>query len=269
MNNISYRNLYNNRLEDEKKSLHTVIRIVMIVVTIFLVKDLLINFYHEATITVTWVRVSFILLSFISLLNFKRIKDFRHLCYGSVAWLLFYFALKLSVNVILGQKLASYLFFDSIIILAIYTIIPLYLKGKLTMALFFTVIDIVIFFNAQELLALNKFNVLFAFLSANVVGFFAARIKEQSIYERYKVYLREHELLERLHLQVEEVNRLSGLLPICGSCKSVRDDQGYWQRVDEYLAENAGIVLTHGVCPNCADEQLEEFKKKSQKNFQN
>lgn len=56
-----------------------------------------------------------------------------------------------------------------------------------------------------------------------------------------------HELQEAL----AQVNTLSGLLPICASCKKIRDDQGYWQEVEQYLAEHSDAVFSHGLCPDC------------------
>jgi len=69
------------------------------------------------------------------------------------------------------------------------------------------------------------------------------------------------------HLQVQhdelmqthaEVQTLSGLLPICAWCKKVRDDDGYWQQVDEYFCRHSNVRFTHGVCQDCMDRVSEE-----------
>lgn len=57
--------------------------------------------------------------------------------------------------------------------------------------------------------------------------------------------------LQRILAQVKE---LRGLLPICSSCKSIRDDQGYWTKLEAYLAQNANVQLSHGMCPSCASK---------------
>jgi GAF domain-containing protein len=67
----------------------------------------------------------------------------------------------------------------------------------------------------------------------------------------------QEKLIGELRLALREVNTLSGLLPICASCKSVRDDQGYWHRVESYLHTHSDLEFTHGLCPRCARE-LEE-----------
>ena len=44
---------------------------------------------------------------------------------------------------------------------------------------------------------------------------------------------------------------LSGLLPICASCKKVRDDGGYWNQIEEYISAHSEAEFSHGVCPDC------------------
>ena len=63
-------------------------------------------------------------------------------------------------------------------------------------------------------------------------------------------------LIEELTESLKQIKTLSGLLPICASCKRIRDDQGYWQQVETYLAEHTNAGFTHGICPDC----LEKFK---------
>jgi DNA-binding NtrC family response regulator len=61
---------------------------------------------------------------------------------------------------------------------------------------------------------------------------------------------------ERLIIELQEalarVKTLTGLLPICSSCKKIRDDKGYWNRLETYIQEHSAATLTHGICPECA-----------------
>jgi GAF domain-containing protein len=52
------------------------------------------------------------------------------------------------------------------------------------------------------------------------------------------------------------VHTLAGMLPICGWCKNVRDDQGYWQNVESFLKTRTEADLTHGICPDCAKKHF-------------
>ncbi|MGD9248582.1 MAG: hypothetical protein PVI60_11525, partial [Desulfobacteraceae bacterium] len=49
-----------------------------------------------------------------------------------------------------------------------------------------------------------------------------------------------------------EVERLSGFLPICASCKRIRDDEGGWQQIEDYIAKHSEADFSHGICPECA-----------------
>ena len=49
----------------------------------------------------------------------------------------------------------------------------------------------------------------------------------------------------------EEVKILSGLLPICASCKKIRDDEGLWKQVEEYISVHSEAQFSHGICPDC------------------
>jgi DNA-binding response OmpR family regulator len=63
-------------------------------------------------------------------------------------------------------------------------------------------------------------------------------------------------LMVELQDALENVRTLSGLLPICASCKKIRDDKGYWATVESYLAHHSGAQFTHGLCPECAQNFL-------------
>lgn len=58
---------------------------------------------------------------------------------------------------------------------------------------------------------------------------------------------------ERDNLQkaLEEIKTLKGLIPICSSCKSIRDDQGYWNQMEAYISQHSEAEFSHSICPNC------------------
>jgi len=70
---------------------------------------------------------------------------------------------------------------------------------------------------------------------------------------------------ERLVLELQDalskVKTLSGLLPICSSCKKVRDDKGYWREVEEYIRDHSEADFSHGICPECVEKEIEEFDR--------
>jgi PAS domain S-box-containing protein len=69
------------------------------------------------------------------------------------------------------------------------------------------------------------------------------------------------QLIQRLQDALTKIKVLRGLIPICASCKSIRDDKGYWHKVEEYIRDHSEAQLTHGVCPACARKLYPEFYK--------
>ena len=69
---------------------------------------------------------------------------------------------------------------------------------------------------------------------------------------------RAEEEKERLIVELQQalasIKTLSGLLPICASCKKIRDDDGYWKMVETYVAEHSDAEFSHGICPDCGKE---------------
>ena len=57
--------------------------------------------------------------------------------------------------------------------------------------------------------------------------------------------------VEELTAARDSVRTLTGLIPICASCKKIRDDTGYWQSVEKYVQDHTAATFTHGICPAC------------------
>jgi YesN/AraC family two-component response regulator len=66
-------------------------------------------------------------------------------------------------------------------------------------------------------------------------------------------------LLGELQAALKKVKLLSGFLPICASCKKIRDDSGYWQQIEGYIRDHSEAEFSHGICPDCARKLYPEF----------
>lgn len=84
------------------------------------------------------------------------------------------------------------------------------------------------------------------FMVALFVGLLIAHVQQRNL---------------ELSSALAEVKTLSGLLPICAWCKKIRDDDGYWQQIDDYLGSHSKIRFTHGVCTDCAEGFRDELTK--------
>lgn len=73
------------------------------------------------------------------------------------------------------------------------------------------------------------------------------------------------QLIRELETAAANIKTLGGLLPICSSCKKIRNDHGYWDRVELFIAQHTQATFTHGLCPDClksAYDELEVYKAK-------
>ncbi len=61
----------------------------------------------------------------------------------------------------------------------------------------------------------------------------------------------------------EKIHTLQGMLPICASCKKIRDSKGYWNQIEDYLRKNADIEFTHGLCEDCYQKYIAEIPESS------
>jgi PAS domain S-box-containing protein len=84
----------------------------------------------------------------------------------------------------------------------------------------------------------------------------------RDISERKEQERQREELIKELQDALAKVKQLEGMLPICSWCKKVRDDKGYWQKIEAYIGLHTKAGITHGICPDCAKKVLDELKSK-------
>jgi PAS domain S-box-containing protein len=80
----------------------------------------------------------------------------------------------------------------------------------------------------------------------------------KDITERKQVELERENLIRDLQAALAKVKTLSGMLPICAHCKKIRDDQGYWTRIESYISAHTQAEFSHGICPDCISEVFPE-----------
>ncbi len=82
---------------------------------------------------------------------------------------------------------------------------------------------------------------------------------EKEIRERKHLEQTREDLIASLQSALKEVKTLSGFLPICSSCKKIRDDKGYWNQVEKYIGDRSRAQFSHSICPDCAEELYGEI----------
>ena len=74
---------------------------------------------------------------------------------------------------------------------------------------------------------------------------------QKEIVERKKAEEAERQKANKLQEAMDKIKILSGLLPICSHCKKIRDEKGYWNQLEIYIAEHTDTEFSHGICDDC------------------
>ena len=95
---------------------------------------------------------------------------------------------------------------------------------------------------------------------------FIARVQAGERIKRAEDALREKErqqqtLISQLEEALAEIKTLKGCIPICATCKKIRDDKGYWEYLESYISKHTDATFTHGICPACLEKAKTEMKK--------
>jgi PAS domain S-box-containing protein len=92
--------------------------------------------------------------------------------------------------------------------------------------------------------------------------FLGRRVSNRDITDRKFLEQEKQNLIDDLQTALSEVKKLSGFLPICSSCKKIRDDKGYWSEVERYISEHSEAEFSHGICPDCVRKLYPEIADK-------
>jgi PAS domain S-box-containing protein len=84
-------------------------------------------------------------------------------------------------------------------------------------------------------------------------------LSARSIAERKRSQQEREKLIQELQEAFAKIKVLSGFIPICASCKKIRDDQGYWNQLEAYIQNHTEAQFSHGICPDCATALYSDY----------
>jgi uncharacterized PurR-regulated membrane protein YhhQ (DUF165 family) len=84
-------------------------------------------------------------------------------------------------------------------------------------------------------------------------------LAQQEIERRKQAERDNEDLIQELQKALSEVKTLRGFLPMCANCRKIRDDEGYWGQLEEYVMRHSEAQISHGICPDCAERLYPDF----------
>ncbi|MCW5207336.1 response regulator, partial [Desulfobulbus sp. US2] len=98
--------------------------------------------------------------------------------------------------------------------------------------------------------------------SVGAVDYITKPFQQVEVLARINTHITLRKRERELEAALDEIKTLNGILPICSYCKQIRNDEGYWQQVEEYISEHSQAMFSHGVCPICYKKEMERLEVK-------
>jgi len=100
---------------------------------------------------------------------------------------------------------------------------------------------------------------LIAILLSPILYFFVYRPLNANMNEIDRLSREKDNKIEELNMALTEIRTLRGIIPICSSCKKIRDDKEHWNQIEIYIKEHSDAEFSHGICPECAEKLYPEY----------
>ncbi len=201
---------------------------------------------------------------------FSYFKNFKRYWQATIAILIICSALGILWMVVIGSNPNKYYYFMGNMLVIFFGLALI--RARFTWALathifilFMFGVTILLLTECPVSIALSYwFSLVGAFLIGAVANYSMEYFARKNFYLMRRLELEEdrlkkaNELLkkqfEELKNAKDEIKILTGLIPICAKCKKVRDDKGYWNQIESYIAEHSDAKFSHALCPECMDE---------------
>jgi DNA-binding response OmpR family regulator len=99
-------------------------------------------------------------------------------------------------------------------------------------------------------------------IESGAVDFLVKPINPIILKGKVNIFLNLYKQRRDLETALENVKILQGLLPICSHCKSIRDDKGYWSKLENYFLDHSDILFSHSLCPDCVKKHYPDIADK-------
>ncbi|MEJ2540643.1 MAG: hypothetical protein P8188_11845 [Gemmatimonadota bacterium] len=199
-----------------------------------------------------------VLSAVVAVVAFRRVAP-ASLDWGVLIWTLYLCMQSLVIGTTRPLDYGPRVILDAFLVLVIYLLVPNRLTFQLIPGVLLTAGASLWGFFAMTLPAPSIRAGLTALVTSNIFGAWTSWRSHVDRRKRFGLLSRERELRHALQEAREAREVLERLVPICAACKSVRDDEGYWRTVEQYLVEATGLELTHGICPDCEERLYGEY----------
>jgi len=176
----------------------------------------------------------------------------------------------LIINAARPADYIAILAWDILVIMGAYIATPIPVRLQIILAIFLSSGSALLWFahTMPPGITFKNVTVLAAFIYANIFGIFVSGQLSQAQRKQFVLFRQEHQAKEALADALAEIKILRGVIPICASCKNIRDDEGYWRELEIYIRNHSEADFSHSICPDCMQklypDQYRELKQRRQ-----
>ncbi|MBL7647932.1 MAG: hypothetical protein JNK74_17255 [Candidatus Hydrogenedentes bacterium] len=172
-------------------------------------------------------------------------------------WSLHFSAVVIFINSTRPPEYIQHAMLDVLILMTLYFLFPLPAPLHAIAPLAFSVGNLIMIFTVKTSVSSLETNVLvITYVLGNALGLYTARRMHRYRRSNFLALDQEKKLRRELEEAMRNLKLLQGMLPICAHCKKVRDDQGYWTQIEQYIHTHSEAEFTHGICPDCIKEHF-------------
>lgn len=200
-------------------------------------------------------RLAFLAVTVCTFLALPRIPGGRAADGIITVWCLLLCAVVIFINSSRPPDYVQHSMLDILILMTLYFLFPLPAPLHALAPIVFSAGNLLLIFTIKSPVSPLAYNVfIITYVLGNALGLYTAR--RMLLYRRSHFLALEQERDLRAELEEALINLkvLQGMLPICAHCKKVRDDQGYWMQIEQYIRAHSEAEFTHGICPDCIKE---------------
>jgi hypothetical protein len=240
-------------LERDRTQAVVVLALVVVIITGFIALDLRLLQSSVALQIATASRCVAAIVALVAIWMIRRLSSARSFDRIVLVFAMVHICHMLIVNALRPTDYVAVIVWDVITIFGIYLVLPAPLHVQILLALLLTGGGGVLWLMYRPALAgaYETVAVLAAYCFPNAFGIFVSRLLHRSRRQQFVLLTQERKARKELETALAEVKTLRGIIPICSYCGKIRNDEGYYEAVEEYIMEHSDAVFSHTYCPEC------------------
>lgn len=170
------------------------------------------------------------------------------------SWGILYFTAIVIIYATRPPEFVRNAYLDILMLMVPYLLFNIRFWMQLTPQLLYSAVSIAMLASNETVPAVTMNAMITTYVFSNIMGIIAAWRFHVSRRQQFSHYLQEKRLNSDLREAMGNLRVLRGLMPICSRCKKIRDEEGYWKKLEEYIEQHSEAQFSHSLCDKCANE---------------